>query len=137
MQSCFAELKAKSEKQWLVVSGWEGPAPAGTIMGGSRSCRNGDQSHPAGRHIMDYFPWAALPMVADPRLRKSRPAGGIPWGGTHGGVMPPLRGSIWCVTLPWVSLCSTHGCVMSPLCGSMWLPCNNYALCIMNYALTS
>ena len=40
-----------------------------------------------------------------------------------------------CFALPWVTLRSTHGCVMSPLCGSMWLPCNNYALCIMNYAL--
>ena len=59
----------------------------------------------------------------------------IPWVGTHGCVMSPLRGSIWCVALPWVTLRSTHGCDISPLCGSMWLPCNNYALCIMNYAL--
>ena len=34
--------------------------------------------------------------------------------------------------IPWVN---THGYVISPLRGSMWLPCNNYALCIMNYAL--
>ncbi len=59
----------------------------------------------------------------------------IPRVGTHGCVMSPLRGSIWCVALPWVTLRSTHGCDISPLCGSMWLPCNNYALCIMNYAL--
>ena len=59
----------------------------------------------------------------------------IPWVGTHGCVLSPLRGSIWCVALPWVTLRSTHGCDISPLCGSMWLPCNNYALCIMNYAL--
>ena len=59
----------------------------------------------------------------------------IPRVGTHGCVMSPLRGSIWCVALPWVTLRSTHGWDISPLCGSMWLPCNNYALCIMNYAL--
>ena len=46
----------------------------------------------------------------------------IPWVDTHGCVMPPLRGSIWCVALPWVTLRSTHGCDISPLCGSILPP---------------
>ena len=55
-----------------------------------------------------------------------------PRDGTRGIILSPLRGSMWYFIFPWVS---THGCFISPLCGSMWLPCNNYELCIMNYAL--
>jgi len=40
-------------------------------------------------------------------------------------VVLPLR-------LPWVL--PTAG-IPSPLCGSKWLPCNNYTLSIMHYAL--
>ena len=46
-------------------------------------------------------------------------------------ILPPLRGSIWCVTLPWVSLCSTHGCVMSPLRGSVF--CRQLRFLIVAY----
>ena len=39
----------------------------------------------------------------------------FPWVVTHGCVISPLRGSVWFVRVPWVSLRSTHGCVISPL----------------------
>ena len=101
------------------------------------------------------FRMVILPTVGWHPFRRLTP---IPWVNTRGCVISPRRGSIWYVTVPrvstrgcvisprcgsvwyftspWVTLRSTHGCVISPLRSSKRLLCNNYELCIMNYALS-